>query len=405
MTRTVTPDASVASDRFNEREPASRFLPDDDKYRLTGEISEGDLEVAGTQRTDGESHIPEGVREEREQEHQERKPVKKGASAASTEQGEEEADTEGASAASDSDTAAASEAASTQNTRTPAKSETRWQRLSRENRELREKNARLEGERAGRETTRDTSQASQTATTAKPATGDSVPKPQISDVDPATGKPKYKSFADYEAAKDQWLTDEAVRKFQQQSTQSSQEQRQREAEAEIGRSLAKKFEGTRAKYKDFDQVALGEHLTIPQGSVTDMFLVDSDHAGEVAYYLGQHPEITQGFYQVDTKTGRFTNKITPQRQFRKLMEIEAQVAGSAGEGAGSGEGEGEGEGEQPAPGKRSARPITKAPPPPNQVSGKGTVSKDPVVDAVEHGDSEAYMRQMNARILGERSRK
>lgn len=400
MTRTVTPDASVASDRFNEREPSSRFLPDDENYRRTGEMPDGDLEVAGTQRTDGETHVPEGVREEREQEHQQRKPVKKGASAASTEQGEENADTEDASAASDSDTAAASEAASTQNTRTPAKSETRWQRLSRENRELREKNARLEGERSARESTRDTSQASQPAAAAKPSTG-TTPKPKIDDVGP-DGKPKYKSFAEWDEAKDQWLIDETERRTQAKTQQSSQEQQQREKEAEIGRSLAKKFEGPRAKYKDFDQVALGEHLTIPQGSVTDMFLIDSDHAGEVAYYLGQHPEITQGFYQVDTKTGKFTNKITPQRQFRKLMEIEAQVADNSA----AGEGEGEGEGEQQlAPGKRSAKPVTKAPPPPNQVSGKGTVSKDAVADAVEHGDSEAYIRETNARILAERSRK
>ena len=395
----VTSDASAASDHSNERETSSRFLPDDSNYRLTGEMPAEDLETAATQRVDLEDHIPEGIREEREQE---RASGKKGASAATTEIEEQgdDADTGEASAASDSETAAASEAARTQKGKTPATSESRWAKLSRENRELREKNARLEGEKQARgegssAATRDTTQGSQPAAAATTSTG--TPKPKIDDVD-ASGKPKYKSYAEYEDAKDQWLSDEAVRKFQETTQRSTREEQARNAEAEIGKALVKKFEGPRAKYEDFDTVALGDHWINPMGSVTDLFLIDSDHAGEVAYYLGQHPEITAGFYQwVDQKAGKFTNKISPQRQFRKLMEIEAQVAGN---GAGDGE-----SGEEPTGKRTSARPVTKAPPPPHQVSGKGTVSKDAVTDAIEKGDSDTYMREMNARTLAERTRK
>ena len=63
-------------------------------------------------------------------------------------------------------------------------------------------------------------------------------------------------------------------------------------------------------------------------------------------------------------------------------------------------------GEDEPPARRiSARLPSQAPRPPHQVSGKGTVSKDAAEDAIEHGDSEAYMRAMNAKVLAERARK
>jgi hypothetical protein len=39
-------------------------------------------------------------------------------------------------------------------------------------------------------------------------------KPKIDEVDPATDKPKYANFAEYEDAKDAWLRQETIREFQ-----------------------------------------------------------------------------------------------------------------------------------------------------------------------------------------------
>jgi hypothetical protein len=39
-------------------------------------------------------------------------------------------------------------------------------------------------------------------------------KPRIDDIDAATGKPRFATFADYEDAKDEWLIEEAMRRFE-----------------------------------------------------------------------------------------------------------------------------------------------------------------------------------------------
>jgi hypothetical protein len=351
-TPAVTSDASAAS-RNPDREASSQFLPSDKNYRMTGELPDP-LENAGTQ-LDQDEHIPEGIREEREK----------------------QSVNEDASAASAADTAAASAAADAQKDKGKTASESRWAKLSRENREIREENARLKAVAEERAAQRETKQEPQPAAEADPNA-----KPKPDDIDAKTGKPKFKTWAQYEDAKDAWITKQALREFQETSAKTAKEQEAQHAQEAIGQSLAKKFEPVRAKYADFDAVALNPDLVMPFGSVADLFIQDSEHAGEVAYYLGQHPEVLEGFYgDFDLKTGKFLNLISPQQQFRKLMEIENTFSGSA---------------KSHTP---SAKPVTAAPRPPNQVSSKGTVAKDAVEQAVEENDTETYMREQNARAL------
>ena len=340
---TVTQGAPVASE-----ERHSNFLPADKNYRLTGELP-ADHQVL-----------------------EEEKP-------------EIQSEKSGASAAPNSETSAASEAAPQQEPKGPAQtktaqaSENRWQKISRENKELRDRLQKLET------APRETQQVSQPATEPKPKAN---ARPKIDDLDPKTGKAKFANWQEYEDAKDEWNRKEAIREFQETSTKSAAEQRQQQAERTLAEGMVKKFETTRGKYQDFDQVALNENLVIPRGSATDIFLLDSEHAGEVLYHLGQHPEILTGFYgDHDPKTGRWINKVNPAQQFRKLAQIEATFSGN---------------GTTQAP---PAKPVTQAPRPPNQVSGKGTVAKDAVVQAVEDNDSETYIREQNARQLAKRKGK
>ena len=264
---------------------------------------------------------------------------------------------------------------------------------------MREKVARLE---AKPQTEQQRSESQQTSTSqtaaAETKTAKAAPKPKIDDVDEKTGKAKYANYSAYEDAKDQWLQDEAVRKFQETSAKTAQAQQQTEAEKQRAANFTKKFEAPRAKYQDFDKVALNPDLLIPAGSVTDLFLDDSEHAGEVLYYLGQHPEILGDFHparsQDEIKAGKYTNKITPQRQFRKLLEIEALVSGSTEKSAG-----------ESSEKSSSAKPVTQASRPPHQVSTKGTVAKDAVEQALEDGDFETYQRTQNAKELARLRRK
>lgn len=333
------------------------FLPTDEHYRLTGQF----------------------------------KPEKEDAPAAPPKEPQEKepADIEGAPATSESDIAAASEAAQAQERKgkTAATSESRWAKITRENRELREKLAAKDAASV-KETPRETKQDSQPAAEAKP---ESRPEPKMDDVDPKTGKTKYQTYEDFQRDQRKWDREEALREFQETSAKTTKEKEVQQHFEAVGKELAKKFTPVRAKYADFDAVALNPDLVMPMGSVTDLFIQDSDHAGEVAYHLGQHPEILEGFYgNFDKQTGKFINLVSPQQQFRKLMAIEAEVSGSS---------------EKREAQTPPVKPVTQAPRPPNQVSGKGTVAKDAVEQAVEDQDQETYMREANARELARRNRR
>jgi hypothetical protein len=369
-TTAVTPAApAAATPKVSEH---SSFLPEDINYRKTGQLPAVNEEESAASKKVGD--------EKTEDEETDEKPSRAGASAAS-----------------ESDTAAASEAAQQQEKpqKTAASSENRWQKLSRENRELREKNARLEGRAEGSADKRDTKQASQPAADQKTAQSTAEPKPKIDDVDPKTGKPKFATFADYEEAKDKWLADDTLRKFQETSAETQRKQQMEQAERTLSEGFAKKMQPTQKKYADFDEVALSPDLVIPRRSATEAFLLDSDHPGEVLYYLGKHPEILQGFYgDHDPKTGKFVNKLTPTAQLRELTKIELKVAAAAKDD----------KGDEKSSATTPAKPVTQAPPPPHQVSGKGTVGKDAVVQAVEEGDQETYNREQNARELARRKK-
>ncbi len=372
MTPVSTHSASAA-ERETPGPPSetiySGVMSDDPHYRLTGNTEE-----APEKKTPAEQAA---VTEDKDSANQ------------------DQSGNDDASAASSSK-AAPSESASTQRTE---KKLNRWQQREKRLRDAEAEIARLKAAQPStREEVRsETAQPSQAATETR--TGKAAAKPKIDDKDEKTGQPKFKTYAEYEDAKDEWLRKETLREFSETSARSAQETQAQQQFQERAAALNQKFDAVRAKYADFDQVALSEGLTIPAGSVTELFIHDSDHAGEVLYHLGQHPEILQGFYRnYDPKTGKFESLMTPQRQFRKLMEVEAQVSGGGSRSGGNGDG-----GRNSS--SSSARPVTQASPPAHQVSGSGAVGKDAVEQAVEEGDFETYAKAQNARELARHKRK
>jgi len=380
--RTVTPGASVAPDR----ETNSHFLPSDPNYRLTGELPD-ELEPAGSQVADDGEHIPALIREERAKE----KPVNREGSAPSSE------------------TAAASEAASTQQretetqTRTAGESESRWRKLSRENRELREKLARQEG-RAEGAAQRDTSQASQPAadTTAQPA---KAVEPKIDDVDPKTGKPKFATFDEYLAAVRKYDRDQVLAEIDSRGAKSEQQRAQTEAEKVIEQTINERVAKIRETHPDYDDSikdllsrkdeAGRDEFFYTKGSHIDGFFLDSDVGHEVMLHLAQNWDAYKHIFARD-QAGKYL--VNPIRQVRELAKIEHALGGSS-----SNEG---GADETGAAARKpiAAKPVSQAPRPPHQTSGKGAVTKDPIAEAVEAGDTDSYMREMNARDLARRKR-
>jgi hypothetical protein len=385
MSKSAVTEAAPAVADFNSSEDrSSNFLPTDEKYRLTGEMpSEAE-------------HDPRAVREEHRQERvdkeKQRSTVKEGDSVTPPEK--VPSGKEGDSATpGDADTAAASAAAPPQK-KTAATSESRWQKITRENRELRDRLQKLETGQPQRET----QQASQPVTETKPKV---VPKPKIDDLDPKTNQPKFKSYAEFEEAKDTWNRQEAIREFQETSAKTQREQQQTQAEQIIEKTVNERVTKAREAYADYDDAmsaVLAEKnefgqdaLFYTKGSPIDGFFLDSDRGHDVLYYIAKHFDQAKHIFARDARGNYLLNPI---RQLRELAKIEGQLPAAKNE-------------RGPAAGQSSSsvKPITQASRPPHQVSGTGTVAKDAVEQALEDGDFETYQRTQNAKDLARLKKK
>jgi hypothetical protein len=329
----------------------SGFLPDDPYYRLHGRFRDAE---------DGKEKI-ESTEDQEE-------------SGAAIDEKEETADTADEAAAGETsnakdraETAAASETATTQEKKpagkTPAASESRWQKLSRENRELRERLTRVETKGATPPAARETSQGSQ------PAADKARPEPQIDDVDAKTGKPKYASYADYSKDLRAWDREQVKRELQSETAQSNKQTATEQAKQTIAREFSKRVESARTKYTDFDDVALNPDLPIREGSPVDLFTLDSDRGTDVLYHLGKNPSELERI-----------NKLNPVAQIRALTLIESTFSTK-----------------KPAASASSAKPVSQAPRPAHQLPGHGTAAGDPIEEATKTGDFESYRDAANAR--------
>lgn len=334
-------------------ERLAEFLPEGKHYRLTGEMP--------------------GAKDD------EQKPTKKTPAAGAEDSSAADGDANEPSQSAEID--AAPDAAQAQRTKKGAAA--RLQEVLAERKRDRDRIQELERQLIT--PNRETAQASQPATETRAATPKSTPKPKIDDVDTKTGQPKYKSYAEFEDAKDSWLLEEGARKAQETNAKTQREQHQSQVQNAIAQEWGKRTVAAAAKHADFNTVALNPNLPIKQGSIVDVFVLDSDHGTDVLYHLGKNPA------ELDR-----IQKLNPIQQARELVKIELKVAGS---GASS---HSEDDGADAAEKPSSAKPVTQAPPPPHQVSGKGTVTKEAVAQAVEDGDSETYIREQNNRDLARR---
>lgn len=227
---------------------------------------------------------------------------------------------------------------------------------------------------------------------AKPAAQVAVkPKPKIDDLD-AQGKPAFKTYGEYEDARDEYNRGELMRLFEDKQTKSQQQQGIVEAEKVVNQVWGQRITEARKAHADYDTVVkaaveakddLGRDLFfLPKGSAPDSFLLDSDLGSEVLYYIGQHVDEAKHIFERNPE-GAFV--MNPIRQVRELAKIENMIEQSR-------------TALKPALPKPPARPVTQAPPPAHQVSGKGP-SPDPLQKAVEDGDQRAYTDAQNAKAL------
>ena len=219
-------------------------------------------------------------------------------------------------------------------------------------------------------------------------------KPKLSDNDSKTGKP-FASLEAWSDAVDEWNDARVEEKLSARLSAAEQTRTQSEQAKAIQETVFNRSKPAMENHKDFLQVAADPKLPIPKGSPVESFLFDSENPGEVAYYLGKHPEVLAEFYgceydpetgtwdygDYDQKTGKFTNHVNPIQQVRRLTEIERELTAALK--------------------KVETAPANPAPPrlpkPPTEVSGRHSAPVDEAEAALARGDTAGYMRIVNAR--------
>lgn len=224
-------------------------------------------------------------------------------------------------------------------------------------------------------------------------------EPKFDDKGP-DGKPLYPLWGDFQSAWSKWVRTEAVREAKaaasEHTTQTQKTQQAAQAEQVIRDNWQGKVVKARASHADFDDVAFpkdadgNQALHIPQGSIGDAFVLDSEYGAEVMYYLGSHLEEAQRIFAYNTDAkGQITGyKMNPLQQARELYKIEAQLA-------------------IPVTAKPPVAEVPpsvpqappKLPPPPTELSARRSAPVDEAEAALARGDTAGYMRVVNAREI------
>lgn len=115
----------------------------------------------------------------------------------------------------------------------------------------------------------------------------SVARPQGGEPQASTGPKEsdFKDYGDYLEARARWAAREEHSKMRSVDRSAQLEQ---ERVTTIGASLFESFAAAREKYEDFEEVTSNPDLPITE-AMTEA-LAESEAAGEIAYYLGQHPQ-------------------------------------------------------------------------------------------------------------------
>jgi hypothetical protein len=151
-----------------------------------------------------------------------------------------------------------------------------------------------------------------------------------------------------------------------------QAERARTETTRVITAFEQKAEAVRAKYADFDAVALLAPTEIAPGSAVDLYILEAPAGADILYHL-QSP--------ANTAERRRILKLGPLDQLTELVRLGDRLTSAS-------------------PPARS----TSAPPPPPTLSTRATPG-DPVERAIRDGDAGAYIRAMNAREIAQRTRK
>lgn len=229
--------------------------------------------------------------------------------------------------------------------------------------------------------------------TAKPAKKEPPQKPVSTD-------PKFKTWDEYEAARDQYAEDMAKFRAEEAVENYRQEQAQNQAQLTVKQKMAEAH--TRYGDEGIQHIqdaakAITSDQAIPPAvrAILDQSPVWTD----VLYTLGQGGEL-QSFIDLA--------KADPGQAIRKAVLLEHLVTQELAKGAKAAPAADDETPVRDASGKFQPKKNTpekresEAPPPPREMSGRGTTPADEVEAALKSGDFAAYRRAQNARDLAAR---
>jgi hypothetical protein len=214
-----------------------------------------------------------------------------------------------------------------------------------------------------------------------------VVKEKVDDVDVRETKPAevksddnkkpvladYKTYEDWVEAVSDYKADQKINARLEQDRQA-RETAAKATEVEtknkaIENSWMERVNKAKERHSDYESVAFAKENTkdIIPGSVLDGWLLDSDHGAELLYQLASNPEEIIRI-----------NGLSAFAAARELTKMEASF--------------------EKAPASK-VNAVTKAPKPPSEVGGTGTVTDDPVEAALSRGNFRAYAEEQNRREL------
>jgi hypothetical protein len=198
-------------------------------------------------------------------------------------------------------------------------------------------------------------------------------------------KPKIEEFDTIEAfeeAKDKYFEDLADFKAEQKVEKLKADQKKEREDAETAKQIkaaedawSQKLDAARKKYADFDDLVTRDQslaVEIPEGSAMDRFIFTSEHGIDILYGLAKNREEIKRIAGLDALG-----------QMREMVKLELALTSD----------------KEEKPKKAPVKTVSDAPPPPQEVGGKGASPEDPVEDAAKRGDFSSYKKLANARDL------
>jgi hypothetical protein len=225
---------------------------------------------------------------------------------------------------------------------------------------------------------------------AAPAKTEVPARPLRHDIDEKTKQPKYATDADFEEARDKWLTEKVTSDVRKQVAKEENDRRVAEQNKLIEKRLENSLKICMEKHADFKDVVQlkeedkdGKKITtfnspalklIKIGGMIDGWIIDSEIGSEIMYYLATRPEEVERIQAMSAFSA-----------VRELVKLEDKLS-------------------SPAPIKKEeksaesspAPQVSKAPAPAESVGGKGTAPADGEEAAVAAGDFRRFQREANA---------